>query len=56
MGLVNEFYKGKKPDFGRIQIEQNQAFFDIEPKAASRVISGVQGQMFEGCRLEVSLD
>jgi ATP-dependent RNA helicase DeaD len=56
MGLVNEFYKGKKPDFGRIQIEQNQAFFDIEPKAASRVISGVQGQFFEGCCLEVSLD
>ena len=56
MGLVNEFYKGKKPDFGRIQIEQHQTFFDIEPKAVSRVISGVQGQFFEGCRLEVHLD
>jgi ATP-dependent RNA helicase DeaD len=53
MGLVNEFYKGKKPDFGRIQIGQHQTIFDIEPKAASRVISGVQGQFFEGCRLEV---
>ncbi len=56
MGLVNEFYTGKKPDFGRIHIEQNRAFFDVEPKAASRVISGVHGQEFEGCRLEVCLD
>ncbi len=56
MGLVNEFYAGKKPDFGRIHIEPSRAFFDVEPAAATKVISGVSGQEFEGRTLEVCLD
>jgi len=55
MGLINEFYNGKKPDFGRIDIYQKTATFDIEVSAVSKMISGVQGKEFEGRRVQVSV-
>lgn len=56
MGLVNENYEGKKPDFGKIDIQKQVAYFDIDTKAVSKLVKGFQGKRFEGRRIELIVE
>ncbi len=48
MGVINEVLKGEKPDFGKIDVELNFSFFEVEPGYSSSIISSVKGIQFEG--------
>ncbi|MEQ9264870.1 MAG: DEAD/DEAH box helicase [Balneolaceae bacterium] len=48
MGLVNEQLNGSKPDFGKIDIQNNFSFFEVENGYESNLIQGVTGSKFEG--------
>lgn len=48
MGLVNEQLNGSKPDFGKIDIQNNFSFFEVEHGYESNLIQGVTGSKFEG--------
>lgn len=53
MGLVNQHYPGRPPEFGRIEIQQKETFFDIDSQAVSALNSSVSGQVFEGKSIEI---
>ena len=48
MGVINEVLKGEKPDFGKIDIQMNFSFFEVEPGYGSSIIDSVKGIQFEG--------
>jgi len=48
MGVINELLKGEKPDFGKIDIQMNFSFFEVEPGYGSSIIDSVKGIQFEG--------
>ncbi len=48
MGVINEVLKGEKPDFGKIDIQMNFSFFEVEPGYGSSIINSVKGIQFEG--------
>jgi ATP-dependent RNA helicase DeaD len=48
MGVINEVLKGEKPDFGKIDVELNFSFFEVEPGYGPSIISSVKGIQFEG--------
>ncbi|MGB0346011.1 MAG: DEAD/DEAH box helicase [Balneolaceae bacterium] len=48
MGVINEVLNGEKPDFGKIDVELNFSFFEVEPGFGSSIINSVKGIQFEG--------
>ncbi len=48
MGLINECLNGQKPDFGKIDIQNNFSFFEVEPGYENSLIQSVKGVKFEG--------
>ncbi len=48
MGLINEQLNGSKPDFGKIDIQNNFSFFEVETGYGVALINGVKGSKFEG--------
>jgi ATP-dependent RNA helicase DeaD len=48
MGVINEVLKGEKPDFGKIDIQMNFSFFEVEPGYGLSIINSVKGIQFEG--------
>ena len=52
---MNEHYRGKSPEFGRIDIQKRETYFDIDAKAAQQMHAGITEQHFEGRSIEVSI-
>ncbi|GAB5408431.1 MAG: hypothetical protein BalsKO_07960 [Balneolaceae bacterium] len=48
MGLLNESLNGEKPDFGKIDVQNNFSFFEVEKGYQDRLIKSVKGVKFEG--------
>lgn len=48
MGLINEQLNGSKPDFGKIDIQNNFSFFEVEHGYENNLTQGVTGSKFEG--------
>tara|TARA_R110002095_G_scaffold200169_2_gene180268 strand:+ start:194 stop:505 length:312 start_codon:yes stop_codon:yes gene_type:complete len=48
MGLVNEQLNGSKPDFGKIDLQNNFSFFEVETGYESALTNDVTGAKFEG--------
>ncbi len=48
MGLINEQLNGSKPDFGKIDVQNNFSFFEVEPGFSNDLIHSVKGAKFEG--------
>lgn len=55
MGVVNEQLNGKKPNFGKIDIQNNFSFFEVEEGFDSKLFDAVNGTQFEGRDLSVEL-
>jgi ATP-dependent RNA helicase DeaD len=55
MGVVNEQMNGKKPDFGKIDIQNNFSFFEIEEGFDSKLFDAMNGTSFEGRDISVEL-
>lgn len=53
MGLMKKQMKGDAVSFGRIQILQKCAFFEVDPKAADSVIAACKNSSFDGRRIAV---
>ena len=53
MGVLNEQLRGDKPDFGKIDIQNNFSFFEVEPGYADKLINSVKGATFEGRGISV---
>ena len=54
MGLINENFKGKKPDFGRISIGKKKTFFGIEQDSVSTLLQVMKGTEWGGKKVFVS--
>ncbi|MCG8372502.1 MAG: DEAD/DEAH box helicase [Balneolales bacterium] len=48
MGVINEGLRGDKPDFGKIEIQNNFSFFEVEQGFAKSLAESVKGTSFEG--------
>ena len=48
MGLLNESLNGAKPDFGKIDIQNNFSFFEVESGYQNALIQSVKDVQFEG--------
>ncbi|MDR9418572.1 DEAD/DEAH box helicase [Gracilimonas sp.] len=55
MGVVNEQMNGKKPDFGKIDIQNNFSFFEVEEGFDSKLFDAMNGTQFEGRDIAVEL-
>jgi ATP-dependent RNA helicase DeaD len=55
MGVVNEQMNGKKPDFGKIDIQNNFSFFEVEEGFDSKLFEAMNGTQFEGREIGVEL-
>jgi ATP-dependent RNA helicase DeaD len=55
MGLLNEQLRGDKPDFGKIDIQNNFSFFEVERGFASKLIDSVKNVSFEGRGISIEL-
>ncbi|HBX67576.1 MAG TPA: DEAD/DEAH box helicase, partial [Balneolaceae bacterium] len=55
MGVVNEQMNGKKPDFGKIDIQNNFSFFEVEEGFDSKLFDAMNGTHFEGREIGVEL-
>ncbi|MDZ7807513.1 MAG: DEAD/DEAH box helicase [Gracilimonas sp.] len=55
MGVVNEQMNGKKPDFGKIDIQTNFSFFEVEEGFDSKLFDAMNGSQFEGRDISVEL-
>ncbi len=55
MGLINEQLRGKKPDFGKIDIQNNFSFFEVEEGFENVLTDQVTGAVFEGRDVAVEL-
>lgn len=53
MGVVNEVLNGEKPDFGKIDVQLNFSFFEVEPGYGPAIIDSVKGIEFEGRKVSV---
>lgn len=53
MGVVNEQMNGKKPDFGKIDIQTNFSFFEIEEGFDGKLFNSINGARFEGREMAV---
>ena len=53
MGVINELLEGEKPDFGKIDVELNFSFFEVEPGFGSTIIKSVKGIEFEGRKVSI---
>ena len=48
MGLLNEQMNGSKPDFGKIDVQNNFSFFEVESGYENALVNGTKGAKFEG--------
>ena len=48
MGLLNESLNGAKPDFGKIDVQNNFSFFEVEQGYQNALIQSVKDVQFEG--------
>ncbi len=55
MGVVNEQMSGKKPDFGKIDIQNNFSFFEVEEGFDNKLFDAMNGTKFEGRDISVEL-
>ncbi|SMO81163.1 DEAD/DEAH box helicase [Gracilimonas mengyeensis] len=55
MGVVNEQMNGKKPDFGKIDIQTNFSFFEVEEGFDTKLFDAMNGSKFEGRSINVEL-
>ncbi|MBD3616107.1 MAG: DEAD/DEAH box helicase [Gracilimonas sp.] len=55
MGVVNEQMNGKKPDFGKIDIQNNFSFFEVEEGFDNKLFDAMNGAKFEGRDISVEL-
>lgn len=55
MGVVNEQLNGKKPNFGKIDIQNNFSFFEVEEGFNAKLFDAVNGTQFEGRDLSIEL-
>jgi ATP-dependent RNA helicase DeaD len=54
IGLINDYGRSRKVRIGKIDIQRNFSFFEVEAPASSKIISGFRGANFEGLPLEVN--
>ncbi|MEX0845343.1 MAG: DEAD/DEAH box helicase [Balneolaceae bacterium] len=55
MGVVNEQMNGNKPDFGKIDIQNNFSFFEVEEGFDTKLFDAMNGAKFEGRDIAVEL-
>ncbi len=55
MGVANEQLSGKKPEFGKIDIQNNFSFFETEEGFDNKLIDSLSGTQFEGREIAVEL-
>jgi ATP-dependent RNA helicase DeaD len=55
LGLINEVTNNRSIGVGKIQINHDFTFFDVEQGSANQVVSSFQGANFGGVRLQVDL-
>lgn len=53
MGVINELLEGDKPDFGKIEVQLNFSFFEVEPGYGNVIIESVKGIDFEGRKVSI---
>lgn len=53
MGVLNEVMNGTKPDFGKIDIQNNFSFFEMEPGYADKLIGNMRNLEFEGRKVSI---
>ena len=53
MGVINEVLNGDKPDFGKIDVELNFSFFEVQSGYGSLIIDSVKGMQFEGRKISI---
>lgn len=53
MGVINEVLNGQKPDFGKIDVQLNFSFFEVEPGFGGTIMDSVKGIQFEGRNVSV---
>lgn len=55
MGLVNRLCKGKRVDFGRIDLMKNFSFFEVHENQADTVISCLRNADFDGRKINIEV-
>ncbi len=55
MGLVNRLCKGKRVDFGRIDLMKNFSFFEVLENQADIVISSLRNEDFDGRKINIEV-
>lgn len=55
IGLINDYGRSRRITIGKIDIQRNFSFFEIEAGAASKLINGFKGAGYEGTELEVNM-
>jgi len=53
MGVINELLSGEKPDFGKIDVQLNFSFFEVEPGFGPSIIQSAEGIQFEGRSVDI---
>lgn len=54
IGLINDYGRSRRVTIGKIDIQRNFSFFEVDAAAAQRLIGGFRGAKFEGLALEVN--
>lgn len=55
ISLINDHCKKRRVKIGKIDIQRNFSFFDMEKSACEKVINGFNGKMYNNTLLEVNL-
>lgn len=55
IGLINDYGRSRRITIGKIDIQRNFSFFEIEAGAASKLINGFKSASFEGVSLDVNM-
>lgn len=54
IGLINDYGKSRRIQIGRIDIQRNFSFFEVEAAAAAKLINGFRGAGYDDVALEVN--
>ena len=55
IGLINDYGRSRRITIGKIDIQRNFSFFEVDAGAASKLISGFKGAGYEGTMLDVNM-
>ncbi|MFO7722886.1 MAG: DEAD/DEAH box helicase [Bacteroidales bacterium] len=54
IGLINDYGRSRNVRIGKIDIQRNFSFFEVEAPSTTKIIAGFRGANFEGLPLEVN--